>query len=115
MNTLKIHIFFVILTINFVFFSLKMFNVNEYKIPRAIAYLEREVNNLKKSNTTLVNNNYYTKEEIQDKFVINDYENTLSFTDGSMKSKNAYCSICYENGIYVTVGYYGNKNYATCA
>ena len=92
-----------------------MFNTNEYKIPRAIAYLEREVNNLKKSNTTLVNNNYYTKEEIQDKFVINDYENTLSFTDGSMESKNAYWSICYENGMFVTVGYYGNASYATCA
>ena len=116
MNILKIHISFVIPKTNFVFFSLKMFNVNEYTIYRAISSLEREVNNLKTSNTTLVNNNnHYTKEEIDDKFVINDYENTLSFTDGSMKSKNAYWSICYENGMYVTVGYYGNASYATCA
>ena len=90
-----------------------MFNVNDYKISRAIVALEREVNYLKISNTSLINNNYYTKDEIQDKFVINDYENTLSFTNGTISNGN-FC-ICYGNGMFVTIGKYGNNTYATCA
>lgn len=90
-----------------------MFNVNDYKISRAIVALEREVNYLKISNASLINNNHYTKEEIEDKFVINDYENTLSFTDGNISNGN-FC-ICYGNGMFVTIGKYGNNTYATCA
>ena len=46
--------------------------------------------------------NYYTKSEVDDKFVINDYGNELSFTDGTIGT-GSWRSVCYGNGMFVAV------------
>ena len=48
---------------------------------------------------------YYMKEEADDKFVINDYGNELSFTDTTISlSSGVWRSICYGNGVFVVIG-----------
>ena len=51
---------------------------------------------------------YYTNEEADDKFVINDYGNELSFTDGGTIDTFGWCSMCYGNGMFVAVSYNDN-------
>ena len=106
-----------------------MKNINNYKICKAIISLENEVDMLKNkiSSCNIIDSelpdgsidlsdyvtndelttkldDYYTMEEADDKFVINDYEKDLSFTDEGTISINQWISICYGNGMFVVVG-----------
>ena len=90
-----------------------MFNVNDYKISRAIVALEREVNYLKISNTTLIRDNYYTKEETNNAFLVNDVEFDQTFRKGTIEPSQ-WSSICYgdsfipsENDKFVAVSWKG--------
>ena len=51
---------------------------------------------------------YYTNEEADDKFVINDYGNELSFTDGGTIDTFGWYSVCYGNGMFIAVSYNDN-------
>ena len=111
-----------------------MKNINDYKICKAIVSLENEVDMLKNkigselpdgsidlsdyvTNDGLATKleNYYTIEEADDNFVINDYENELSFTDGGIISNGQWRSVCYgkvckaprakPHGMFVAVGF----------
>ena len=56
---------------------------------------------------------YYTNEEADDKFVINDYGNELSFTDGGTIDTFGWCSMCYGNGMFVAVNNSGKCAWST--
>ena len=105
-----------------------MKNINDYKICKAIVSLENEVDMLKNKigsglpagsidlsdyvtddELTTKLDDYYTMEEADDKYVINDYEKELSFTDGGTIPNYGWYSVCYGNEMYVAVG---NRNCA---
>ena len=56
---------------------------------------------------------YYTNKEADDKFVINDYGNELSFTDGGTIDTFGWYSVCYGNGMFVAVSYNDNCAWST--
>ena len=105
------------------FFFVEMKNINDYKICKAIVSLENEVDMLKNKigsespdgsidlsnyvtndGLTTKLENYYTMEEVDDKFVINDYEKDLSFTEGTIGT-SSWRSVCYGNGMFVAVSW----------
>ena len=109
-----------------------MKNINDYKICKAIVSLENEVDILKNkigselpdgsidlsdyvTNDGLATKleNYYTIEEEDDNFVINDYEKELSFTDGGIISNGQWRSVCYGNDMFVAVGFDGKCAWST--
>ena len=55
----------------------------------------------------------YTKTECDKKFIINDYENELSFTDGETISSKRLSCVCYGNGMFVTVSNNGKVAWST--
>ena len=96
-----------------------MFNVNDYKISRAIVALEREVNYLNTKtemvNTTLI------KQEIKDDFIANDIKFEFIINEGSELDQN-YNRICFgkvqstegeAHGMFVGINIEGFTIYST--
>lgn len=96
-----------------------MFNVNDYKISRALVALEREVNYLNAKteivNTTLI------KKEIKDDFIANDIKFEITFNEGNELDRN-YNRICFgqvqstegeAHGMFVGINIEGYTIYST--
>ena len=116
---LKLYISFVIPITNFVFFFIEMFNVNEYKISRALVALESEVNYLNAKTDTV--NTTLIKKEIKDDFIANDIKFEITFNEGNELDQN-YNRICFgkvqstegeTHGMFVGINTEGYTIYST--